>query len=793
MSFSGTDLRDKIDPAHLQLGFMFPGQAEEIWKSKYRWGDEATWAESAARIVKGVYAHDNDADRDEAAHMAYQAMINGLWMPAGRILAGAGTGKRVTLINCFVNSRMEDSMESIMQANTYAALTMQQGGGMGTDFSPLRPEGALLKRTHTKASGPLPFMHMWDAMCRTIRSAGDRRGAMMGTICDTHPDLLKIIEAKQTAGALTNFNLSILISDAFMDAKASDAEWTLYFHEPPVERAEGLAEYDFLDADGVQQYVYSIWRARELWERITRATYVYSEPGIIFIDRINQLNNLHYCEEIRCTNPCGEQPLPPHGACDLGHVNLARLVRNPFMSNAAFDYNLLRQIVTIGVRFLDNVIEATGYPLPEQEMEQHQKRRLGLGFTGLADVFAQLRLRYGSMKSADIAERIQQVIAEAAYLASIDLVRKGRKPFPLFDADKFLAENTFAGSHLDEEIKEAIRTVGIRNSLLLTVAPTGTTTLAYGNPGSGLEPFFANVINRKVLQGDGSYKQYRELSYSARLFASMFGDEIDLPSYFVTMSDLTVHDHILIQSRVQEWVDASVSKTINLPESTTYEEFVAVYDMAYTAGCKGCTTYRPSEVRGSILTDGSVVAKASTNASNDATTLNSAFALRQRPKVLDGRTYKIKWPRRESALYLTINSQDGVPFEAFITSKDGSNAEWTTALTLMITAIFRKGGDFSFIPYELKQIQSVQDGAWVDRRYFGSLPAYIGHIIEQHLNGGSVPHETQGESEQPEMLPIVPTTIPKVLGKSCPHCSSPTLIKAEGCDKCTTCGFSHCG
>lgn len=799
-----------MDKSHIEMGFFSEPLTKDVWKDKYSQPVEKDFRDTAERTVNGIYQKDFGDPGTEGymAHAlsAYWAMVAGLWMPAGRILAGAGTAKRVTLMNCYVTGTIKDSMEGIMQEHTNFALTMQQGGGDGAEFSTIRPNGAILKRTGTKASGPLPFMDMWNSMCTTIRSAGDRRGAMMATFSDTHPDLPKFIVAKHEKGRLTNFNVSVLVSDAFMEAVQEDEDWVLYFHVKPWDREKFLEEYDFVDDAGVQQYVYSVWKAKDLWELITRNTYEWSEPGVIFIDRINELNNLNYCEDIRATNPCGEQPLPPHGACDLGHANLARMVINPFTDDAYFNFDLLRRVVRIGMRFLDNVIDVTNYPLPEQENEQRMKRRVGLGFSGLADAMAQLRLRYGSFKSADFAEKVQQVITEESYLASVDLAIE-RGSFPLFDADKYLSGTGFAATRLPEHIQARIRQYGIRNGVLNTIAPTGTTSCVYGNiAGSGLEPVFAHFTQRNVRQEDGvSWKPYTEWGYVARLYKFIYGQEAELPSYMVTAEDLSIDDHLLIQSRVQRWVDASISKTLNIPKEMPYDDFVRVYELAYNAGCKGCTTYRPSDVRGAVLVsmDGAAAASSVAGDSSSAALLDqanrggtseTAHLLRPRPEVLSGNTYKIKWPNREAALYLVINSdEDGNPFEVLITSKDGSYSEWTTALSLMITAIFRRGGDVSFVPAELMQIQSMRDGAWINRRYVGSLPAYIGQLIQAHMDGKQSTKADVIEEAPAAVVAAAEAPVPEGKGATCPSCSAPALFHLEGCKKCTNCGFSECG
>lgn len=803
-----------IDIAHREMGFFSKELSHDIWYKKYRWGNEKTLDETFRRVVDGVFRLDASTLERE---LCFQAMQAGLLVPAGRILAGAGTSKRVTLQNCYVNMTLEDAMESIQEGIKRAALTMQQGGGIGTDWSPIRPEGAILVRTQTEASGPIPFMRQTNAMSKTVRSAGERRGAMMFTLSITHPDLLFFIRIKQTDGELKEANLSILVTDAFMEAVELDEDWMLYFPIPPKkERPQELVDLDF-EEDGVTQYVYAVHKAQDLWETITKATYEYSEPGIIFIDRVNDINNLWYCEEIRCTNPCGEQPLAPNTACNLAHSNLARMVKRPFTPQAAFNFELLKAIVRLLVRFLDNVIDVSLYPLQEQEEAQISRRLEGQGFTGLADVFHQMGLRYGSRQSIELAERIARCICETAYDASIELAKE-RNSFPLFVEKEYLDQRTFVSQRLPG-LKEDIVIHGIRNGRLLSIAPVGTTSVVFGDMASGIEPTFAHEIERKVRKtsGDGdTYDTYKGWGYSARLYHHLYGESAELPSHMVTMKDLSVDDHIAIMARVQYWVDAAVSKTINIPEEMPYDEFRRVYSLAYNSGCKSCTTYRPSAVRGSILQD----AKAVKPASNDASSLEPV-KLRIRPATLQGTTYQIKWPRRERAIYLTINDHpDGGPFEAFITSKDTTDAEWTAALSLMVTAIFRKGGDVGFVADELKQIQSTHDGAWIDSNYHGSIPAYIGHLIEQHLNRQQVVTEIKiqgtttwtsedlgGHSLQPRpirfkaenviidrsnSLKLPDTDSENIKGELCPSCHAPALIREQGCKKCKNCGYSNC-
>ncbi len=777
-----------IDPAHAKIDVMQSRMVHDIWKDKYRWKDEATINDTFVRVGEAIYAKDS-----ETPQQAIDAMVKGLWIPGGRILAGAGTAKRVTLMNCYVNERLGDSMEDIMHGVSNVAFTLQQGGGIGTDFSTLRPEGALLTRTHTKASGPLPFMHMWDRTSATIRSAGDRRGAMMGTMCDTHPDLIKFIHSKREAGSLTQFNISVLISDAFMEAVREDEEWVLYFSVLPYDREDNLAEYDFIDDEEVMQYAYSVHKARDLWNLITENTYEYSEPGVIFIDRVNDLNNLYYCESIRCTNPCGEQPLPPHGTCNLGHINLARCVRYPFTAAASVDLNLIREVTRMGVRFLDNVIDVTIYPLEEQAQEEYSKRRLGLGFTGLADLLAQCKVRYGSPDAVRITEEITRTICWEAYEASINLAKE-KGSFPAY-SEEYLSGYSFVNTQIPPHIREGIKKYGIRNALLLTVAPTGTGSIVVGNVSSGGEPVFLHSSTRKVLKpttgfGD-QHEFYTEWGYGAKLYHSVNNEELgslEIPSFMVTAEDLSIEEHVVMQAAAQRWIDASISKTINVPKDTPYEQFAKVYDLAYSLGCKGCTTYRPNDIRGSILSKpGETLDKVAPH----------SIVLQDRPESLEGRTYKIKWPSLSSALYLTINhDHDGNPFEIFLSGKDSKHHDWTTALTVMISAIFRTGGDVSFVAKELQQIQSLNDHAFKEGHSHPSLAAYIGFVLERHIESLKDPGMTHATTHIDGFITAQKLQVGSILkgtGERCPRCHELTLIRKEGCKVCLQCSYTSCG
>ena len=746
--------------------------AEQIWDMKYRLKDaggvalDATVEDTWRRIARDLASVEQDPALWEDRF--YTALEDFKFLPAGRITAGAGTGRAVTLFNCFVMGTIPDSMGGIFDMLKEAALTMQQGGGIGYDFSTVRPKGAAVKGVSADASGPLSFMDVWDAMCRTIMSAGSRRGAMMATMRCDHPDIEDFITAKQDAARLRMFNLSVLVTDAFMEAVKSDGSWDLEF-------------------DG---RVYRTLQARDLWNRIMRATYDYAEPGVIFIDRINAANNLSYCETIAATNPCGEQPLPPYGACLLGSVNLARLVADPFTDAAALDEGALENLVRVAVRMMDNVVDVSRFPLEAQAQEARAKRRIGLGVTGLADALLMVGLRYGSDAAVVQMDSWMRAIARAAYLASVDLARE-KGAFPLFDADAFLVSGNMRA--MDADIREAIQEHGIRNALLTSIAPTGTISLYAGNVSSGIEPVFAYEYTRKVLQKDGSRTEETVEDYAVRLWRDLHGDA-PLPDYFVNAQTLAPIDHVRMQAAAQKWVDSSISKTINCPEDIGFDAFKDVYMAAWDMGCKGCTTYRPNDVTGSVLSV-PVASEAAPQSDSgaDVVYLSTPF---DRPEALEGHTYKLKWPGSEHAIYVTIN--DTVinghrrPFEIFINSKNMEHFAWTVALTRMISAVFRRGGDVSFVVEELKAVFDPRGGAWVQGRYIPSILAAIGGVIEQHLiRIGFIAGEGLGLKTDPEALKLAMGDAPR--GGACPSCGAYELVMIEGCKTCRACGHSKCG
>ncbi|MCW2242732.1 LAGLIDADG family homing endonuclease [Azospirillum canadense] len=1157
--------------------------SQRIWDMKYRFktaeGEpvDREIADTWRRVATALAAPESDPQA-WAPHFE-EALSRFEFLPAGRILAGAGTGRSVTLFNCFVMGTIEDDLGSIFAHLREAALTMQQGGGIGYDFSTLRPKGAPVHGVGADASGPLSFMDVWDSMCRTIMSAGARRGAMMATLRCDHPDIEAFIDAKREPGRLRMFNLSVLVTDAFMDAVKADKPWPLVFGDR----------------------VYRVVQARALWDRIMQATYAYAEPGVIFIDRINESNNLRYAERISATNPCvsadtwvqtaegprrvgdlvgrpfmavvngvsfpstpegffktgtkpllritttdgfalrvtadhpvrsvvtmtrygiesawtkagtiapgdrivlnehgtdlhwegaygeaegylvgllvgdgtlkedkavlsvwpgeatvngglqrpgvagvmdaalaaahslphrsdfngwvtvpgrgerrlalgsvkrivmelgmapgsktitpavertssafhrgflrglfdadgavlgdhekgisirlaqsdldrlravqrmllrlgivgrlyaerrpagmrllpdgkggrkeyqcaadheliiakdnvsrfaerigfadtekqarlraaiagyrrtpnrerfvaevatvtedgvedvydaqilganafdangvlvhncGEQPLPPYGACLLGSINLAGLVRDPFEDTARLDMDRLRELTALAVRMMDNVVDASRFPLPEQAREAQAKRRIGLGVTGLADALILCRTRYGTERAVALTDSWLGTIKNEAYRTSARLAAE-KGAFPLFDRDAYLAAPMVRS--LDADVRALIERHGVRNALLTSIAPTGTISLFADNVSSGIEPVFSYSYERTVLLPDGARRTEEVSDHAYRLFRAAFGPDRPLPDYFVDAQVLTPAEHVVMQAAAQRHIDSSISKTINCPEDLPFDAFKDVYRQAYELGCKGCTTYRPNAVTGSVLAVKKEEPKAETpppappvpaETGGHRGEVGSVVYMTKpldRPEALPGETYKVRWPDSDHAMYITINDiiEGGRrrPFEVFINSKNMEHYAWTVALTRMISAVFRRGGDVSFVVEELKAVFDPRGGAWMQGRYVPSLLAAIGDVIERHLKAiGMLPEpdtllaeaarKAMGDPEvaRPTIEPpaversaveqsVEPRPVPT---RQCPKCGQPGLIRQEGCDTCLNCGYSKC-
>ena len=575
--------------------------AQHIWDSKYRRYEhgaalddsiEDTWQ----RVAKALAMPENNPDYWQSRF--YSILRDFKFLPGGRIQAGAGTARQVTLFNCFVMGTIADSMDGIFDALKEGALTMQQGGGVGYDFSTLRPRGAQAAGAGSVASGPVSFMRIWDSMCATILSTGARRGAMMGTLRCDHPDIEEFIAAKQDRSQLRHFNVSVLISDAFMTAVSRDEDWPLVFPANEIETSGELLLRTWPGyGDAVPCKVYKRIRAGALWQKIMRANYDYAEPGVLFVDRINRLNNLYYCETIQATNPCGEVPLPPYGACNLGSINLTQFVHDPFTAQARLDLDEIDAVAHTAVRLLDNVIDVSRFPLVSQAEQAQRSRRIGLGITGLADALIMLHIRYGSSAAVQIAQHAMQRICHAAYQASVELARE-KGAFPLFDKEKYLA-GAFVRT-LPESIRDGIARHGIRNSHLTAIAPAGTISLLANNISSGLEPVFGHRYTRRILKRDGCYADYAVDDYAAALWRKDHAGD-DLPPAFVTAHELTPAGHLRMQAAIQPYVDQAISKTINVPADYDFAAFRDLYQQAYDLGLKGCTTFRPNAVTGEIL------------------------------------------------------------------------------------------------------------------------------------------------------------------------------------------------
>jgi len=807
----------------------------EIWDMKYRLrrGDyvepniDATWE----RIVDALYEFDEarDIHRPLARHM----LRNGFVLPGGRIIAGAGSGRDVTTINCFVMGLIEDSLEGILTILRQSMKTLQKGGGAGHDFSPIRPHGALVAGVDSDASGPLSFMDLWDAGCRTIMSAGYRRGAMMGTLRCDHPDIEAFIAAKREPGRLRNFNLSVLITNAFMDAVTNDTDFHLGHAAKRKDGEHAIVEI----RDGKPWYVWKTVRARDLWDLILRSTYDYAEPGVLFIDEINRRNNLQYCEVISSTNPCAEQPLPPNGACDLGHVNIYNCVKNAFTPDASVDFDLMTEAVKVAVRLLDNNLDVTAFPLPEQRAESDAKRRIGLGMTGIGNMLMALGIRYGT----DAVPFIDDLFARfkvAAYEASIDLAIE-KSPFPMFNADEFLKSPNV--TTLPQSTQDRIRSHGIRNGVVLTLAPVGTGSLLHDNVSSGLEPAFSLRYTRKVLMPDNTHQHFMTYDKGWVDYANFHGidpataDLTSLPPYMVTAGQLSVEDHLLVLATAQKHIDSSISKTINVPKEMPYEAFKQVYQRAFDLGCKGCTTFRPNDVTGSVLTEEPAAAEQAATEDKPSPAIESTGIVSvatgrpiRRPEELIGRTYKHAW-QSSGNLYITINNaivertSDGErrewPFEVWVQTTKSVDSEMAKSLSITTSAALRTAAEMwaigateeleiNFVLEHLKDVQS-DDGQMMklsqsDKKglFVPSRTSLLARVLERHISQiKAVGPETVNpaastvyEAHQEEVAPSSGADHhhDDQIGRKCGKCGEHAVVMQEGCERCLSCGTSKC-
>ena len=802
----------------------------DVLREKYAKGLETSIPEVRRRVARALAALEPEDRRAECEARFLWAQEQG-FVPAGRIASAAGLGLQATLINCFVQpvgdsiSGNDGPLPGIYTALAEAAETMRRGGGVGYDFSAIRPNGSKVHGTRSRASGPVSYMEVFDASCRTVESAGARRGAQMGVLRIDHPDIERFIAAKD-AGGLSNFNLSVGVTDDFMRAVESDAMFDLVHRAEPGE--EDMASARRLD-DG--RWSYRQVRARELWDRIVASTYDHAEPGVLFVDRMNAENNLWYAEQLHATNPCGEQPLPAYGCCDLGSVNLTAFVDDPFGASPSFDFERMCEVAAVGVRMLDLVLDATEWPLPQQALESQAKRRVGLGFLGLGSALVMLGLRYDSDEGRAMAARIAETLRDAAYATSVALARE-KGPFPLFDADRYL-DGQFVG-RLPDWLREAIRMFGIRNSHLLSIAPTGTISLAFAdNASNGIEPPYSWTYQRKKRMADGSMHSYDVEDHAWRLYRQMGYDVDALPPAFVTALEMRAIEHLRMVQAVQPFVDTAISKTVNVPEEYPFEDFRDLYTQAWQAGLKGLATYRPNTVLGSVLSTSNAAPQA---AHVDDDPLRKRFERRPLGE-LESVTSKIEYSTQEGrkTAYLTVSfiRADGVfegkpvtierPFEFFMPSNQRTDGQqWITASMRLLSMVARAGGpiaralaDMRDVVWEKGPVRcghlTREDGVQVPV-YHDSEVAAIAFMLQRVLirrgfldawgNQVAVPElarrfAARCDGVPPETEPQ-PTTsagaLPSVSGARCPECGARALRKVDGCTRCGECHYvGECG
>ena len=795
--------------------------SQDVLAEKYLKPGETGLEDLYRRVARALASVEKEAERAEWEQRFLDNLHAGA-IGAGRIMSAAGTDIQATLINCFVQP-VGDAIQGvdaegypgIYEALREAAETMRRGGGVGYDFSRIRPKGAEVKGTHSMASGPCSYINVFDQSCSTVESAGARRGAQMGVLRIDHPDVMEFITAKRTPGRWNNFNVSVGVSDAFMEAVGNDQPWELVHKARPGKTLLDKGAYQ--RGDGL--WVYQTLAATELWDTIMKSAYDFAEPGILFLDKIGTDNNLHYCETIAATNPCGEQPLPPYGCCDLGPIILTRFVKNPFGFGGVpvFDFESFEQAVAMQVRALDNVLDVTFWPLEQQRAESAAKRRIGVGFTGMGNALAMLCVRYDREEGRAMAAQIAERMRNAAYLASVEL-GKEKGVFPKFDAEGYLAPGTFA-SRLPEAIKKAIRKHGLRNSHLLSIAPTGTVSLAFAdNASNGIEPPFSWMYRRKKREADGSTSEYAVEDHAWRLYRELGGNVDQLPEYFVNALAMSAGEHIAMMEAVQPFVDTAISKTVNVAADYPFQDFKSLYQKAWRANLKGMATYRPNSILGSVLDTGS----AATDAKADAAPAPAApvdpmrTVIESRPKgALSAVADKIEYWTQEGhkTLYIVVsflpvpaaegNGTVERAIEFFMpVGQSGESQQWITS-TMRMLSLAARGG---FLGRALSDMRKVAwdrgpvrlgtyqkaDGTHVPMWHDSEVAAIayaLQNIIARRAQLGVV-----AAAPAPAMPELTGMPSGVMAGKKCPECGAHAMIRKDGCDYCTSCGhLGTCG
>ncbi|MFO1280102.1 MAG: adenosylcobalamin-dependent ribonucleoside-diphosphate reductase [Burkholderiaceae bacterium] len=793
--------------------------SHDVLKEKYLKTGESGAEDVYRRVARALASVEVEADRAKYEALFLENLHAGA-IGAGRIMSAAGTDIQATLINCFVQpvgdciQGVDDGgYPGIYEALREAAETMRRGGGVGYDFSRIRPRGAEVKATASVASGPCSYINVFDQSCSTVESAGARRGAQMGVLRIDHPDVLDFITAKRTPGRWNNFNVSVGVPDSFMQALSEDQPWELVHRARP--SAALIAQGAFQRADGL--WVYQTLAARELWDTVMKSAYDFAEPGILFLDHINQDNNLRYCEAIAATNPCGEQPLPPYGCCDLGPIILTRFVRHPFGFNGvpAFDFEAFERAVGLQVRALDNVLDVTFWPLEQQRAESAAKRRIGVGFTGMGNALAMLCLRYDAPDGREMAARIAARMRDAAYGASMSLARE-KGAFPKFEADGYLAPGTFA-SRLPAELQQAIRAHGIRNSHLLSIAPTGTVSLAFAdNASNGIEPAFSWMYRRKKRESDGSTTEYAVEDHAWRLYRELGGDVDKLPEYFVSALEMSAASHIAMMEAVQPFIDTAISKTVNVPADCPYDDFKGLYLQAWRARLKGLATYRPNSILGAVLETGSGKADGPAPVAS-APVDPMRTVIESRPKgALSAVAEKVEYWTQEGhkTLYLIVSflpvpAAEGSgtverAIEFFMpVGQSGESQQWITSSMRMLSLAARGGfleralGDMRKVAWDRGPVRlgtyEKADGTRVPMWHDSEVAAIA--FAVQNIIGRRTSHAFHRAQEVAPQAGAAPGLTPPVMaGKKCSECGAHAVIRKDGCDYCTQCGhLGTCG